>query len=184
MRDSKKSIHFLWLKSIHHLWNQRWSSMNALKGFLYFFFLIYFLLAMSRMLKTGCVWGQKVTVSKQLKGVIKGAVTFPLKLLPDIFLLVHGAVFPVRILSLTCFFYKAELCRPLTGRKGHKLVLMLLYILFFSLWKYVVWIQWNLPVQEIRKLGVKYKHNDNSGFATFKRKWCSSFVRALECWIK
>lgn len=40
---------------------------------------------MSRMPKAGCVSGQKVTVSKQLKGVIKGAVTFPLKLLPDIF---------------------------------------------------------------------------------------------------
>lgn len=49
---------------------------------------------MSRMPKTGCVWGQKVTVSKQLKGVIKGAITFPLKLLPDIFLPAHGAVFP------------------------------------------------------------------------------------------
>ena len=67
--------------------------MNALKGFLNFL-KIYFLPAMSRMPKTGCVWGQKVTVSKQLKGVIKGAITFPLKLLPDIFLPAHGAVFP------------------------------------------------------------------------------------------
>ena len=100
--------------------------------------------------KTGCVWGQKVTVSKQLKGVIKGAITFPLKLLPDIFLPAHGAVFPAvppppppredsdSDSNMFFFFHKAELCRPLTGGKGHKLVLVLLYILFFSLWKHVV----------------------------------------------
>lgn len=91
------------------------------------------------MSKAGCVWGQKVTVSQQLKVVIKGAVTFPLKLLPDIFffflpdifLLAHGAAFPVRILILTRVFHKAEFCCPLARRKGHKMVLVLLYILFF-----------------------------------------------------
>lgn len=45
------------------------------------------------MFKAECVWGQKVTISEQLKVVTQGAITFSLKLLPDIFLVAQEAVF-------------------------------------------------------------------------------------------
>lgn len=80
----------------------------------------------------GAFWKQKAIISKPPQVVIKGAViTFPPKLLPDTLFPFHEAVFSRENLDPNVCFSQARVVLSIGWKEVRKMVLVLLYMLFF-----------------------------------------------------
>lgn len=133
MRNSKKAYIFCdWSQFITSEINNGPAWMLLKDSFFFFFKYIFYLLCPECPKRD--VWGQKVTVSKQLKGVIKGAVTFPLKLLPDIFFTSSWSCFSSEDSESNMFFSQGWTLPPIDWKEMSQTgSCASLYIILFSL---------------------------------------------------